>query len=224
MTKKPAESHQATLHLKPGKERSLLRRHPWIYANAIDRVRGNPASGQTVRVVSAEGRFLAHAAYSPASSIRARAWSFAESEVIDAGWMGARVHEAVARREALRARTTAIRLVFGEADRLPGLVADGRDMGTVVFPDAQLKVFLTASAQRRGERRYKQLISKGISATLDTLCADLAARDLRDTTRAVAPLQPAQDAMLLDNSELTIEESINQVLDWWQSKQLFDAS
>ena len=107
--------------------------------------------------------------------------------------------------------------------RLPGLVADGRDMGTVVFPDAQLKVFLTASAQRRGERRYKQLISKGISATLDSLCADLAARDLRDTTRAVAPLKPAQDAMLLDNSELTVEESISQVLDWWQSKQLFDA-
>ena len=106
--------------------------------------------------------------------------------------------------------------------RLPGLVADGRDMGTVVFPDAQLKVYLTASAQRRGERRYKQLISKGISATLGPLCADLAARDLRDTTRAVAPLKPAQDAMLLDNSELTIEESIKQVLDWWQSKQLFD--
>ena len=105
--------------------------------------------------------------------------------------------------------------------RLPGLVADGRDMGTVVFPDAQLKVYLTASAQRRGERRYKQLISKGISATLDTLCADLAARDLRDTTRTVAPLKPAQDAMRLDNSELTIEESITQVLDWWQSKQLF---
>ncbi len=108
--------------------------------------------------------------------------------------------------------------------RLPGLVADGRDMGTVVFPDAQLKVYLTASAQRRGERRYKQLISKGISATLDTLCADLAARDLRDSTRAVAPLKPAQDAMPLDNSELTIEESITQVLDWWQSKQLFEAS
>ena len=84
--------------------------------------------------------------------------------------------------------------------------------------------YITASAQRRGERRYKQLISKGISATLDTLCADLAARDLRDTTRTVAPLKPAQDAMRLDNSELTIEESITQVLDWWQSKQLFEAS
>lgn len=124
MSKNPVESTQASLHLKPGKERSLLRRHPWIYANAIERVRGNPASGQTVRVLSAEGRFLAHAAFSPASSIRARAWSFVESDTIDAGWMGVRIHEAVVRRQALQARTTAIRLVFGEADRLPGLVAD----------------------------------------------------------------------------------------------------
>ena len=107
--------------------------------------------------------------------------------------------------------------------RLPGLVADGRDMGTVVFPDAALKVYLTASAERRAQRRYKQLISKGISATLDSLCADLAARDLRDTTRAVAPLKPAQDAALLDNSELTVEQSLTQVLDWWQSKQPFSA-
>ena len=106
---------------------------------------------------------------------------------------------------------------------LPGLVADGRDMGTVVFPDAALKVYLTASAERRAQRRYKQLISKGISATLDSLCADLAARDLRDTTRAVAPLKPAQDAARLDNSELTVEQSVTQVLDWWQSKQPFSA-
>ena len=107
--------------------------------------------------------------------------------------------------------------------RLPGLVADGRDMGTVVFPNAALKVYLTASAERRAQRRYKHLISKGISATLDTLCADLAARDLRDTTRAVAPLKPAQDAALLDNSELTVEQSVTQVLNWWQSKQPFGA-
>ena len=107
--------------------------------------------------------------------------------------------------------------------RIPGLVADGRDMGTVVFPDAGVKVYLTASAERRAQRRYKQLISKGISATLDTLCADLAARDLRDTTRAVAPLKPAEDAALLDNSELTVEQSVTQVLDWWQSKQPFGA-
>ncbi len=105
--------------------------------------------------------------------------------------------------------------------KLPGLVADGRDMGTVIFPEATLKVFLTASAACRAQRRYKQLISKGISATLDTLCADLEARDARDTQRTVAPLKPAQDAQLLDNSELTVESSVNLVLDWWQSKQPF---
>ncbi len=105
--------------------------------------------------------------------------------------------------------------------KLPGLVADGRDMGTVIFPDATLKVFLTASAACRAQRRYKQLISKGISATLDLLCADLEARDARDTQRTVSPLKPAQDAQLLDNSELTVESSVNLVLDWWQSKQPF---
>jgi 3-phosphoshikimate 1-carboxyvinyltransferase len=105
--------------------------------------------------------------------------------------------------------------------KLPGLVADGRDMGTVIFPDAPLKVFLTASAVCRAERRYKQLISKGIPATLDSLRADLEARDARDTTRSVAPLKPAVDAKLLDNSDLTVQASVIQVLDWWQGKQPF---
>ena len=104
---------------------------------------------------------------------------------------------------------------------LPGLVADGRDMGTVIFSDAPLKVFLTASAEKRALRRHKQLISKGISATIDTLSADLKARDERDSSRSVAPLKPAQDAKLLDNSDLSIEESVDAVLDWWQSKQGF---
>jgi 3-phosphoshikimate 1-carboxyvinyltransferase len=102
--------------------------------------------------------------------------------------------------------------------RLPGLLADGRDMGTVIFPEAPLKVFLTASAEQRAERRYKQLISKGFSAKLDSLRADLQARDARDTARSVAPLKPAQDALQLDNSDLSIEQSIAQVLTWWQSK------
>jgi 3-phosphoshikimate 1-carboxyvinyltransferase len=105
--------------------------------------------------------------------------------------------------------------------QLPGLVADGRDMGTVIFPQAALKVFLTASAGRRAERRYKQLISKGISATLDGLRADLEARDARDSSRVVAPLKPAEDAQLLDNSDLTVEKSVGLVLNWWQSKQPF---
>ncbi|MBM3386448.1 MAG: bifunctional 3-phosphoshikimate 1-carboxyvinyltransferase/cytidylate kinase [Betaproteobacteria bacterium] len=102
--------------------------------------------------------------------------------------------------------------------RLPGLLADGRDMGTVIFPQAPLKVFLTASAAQRAERRHKQLISKGFSANIDTLRADLEARDARDMSRSVAPLKPAQDALQLDNSQLTIEASVQQVLLWWQDK------
>jgi 3-phosphoshikimate 1-carboxyvinyltransferase len=105
--------------------------------------------------------------------------------------------------------------------RAPGLVADGRDMGTVVFFDAALKVFLTASAAQRAERRHKQLISKGIAANIVGLRADLEARDLRDTTRAVAPLKPAQDAQLLDNSELTIEQSVEKVLEMWGARRPF---
>jgi len=105
--------------------------------------------------------------------------------------------------------------------RLPGLVADGRDMGTVVFPDARLKVFLTADAAQRAERRYKQLISKGISANIDSLRADLEARDARDRDRAAAPLKAAPDALLLDNSLLSIAQSVEQVLSWWQARQPF---
>jgi hypothetical protein len=105
--------------------------------------------------------------------------------------------------------------------QLPGLLADGRDMGTVIFPGAPLKVFLTASAEKRAERRHKQLISKGFSTTISALRADLEARDARDTQRSVAPLKPAADAMHLDNSLLSIEESVAQVLAWWQSKQVF---
>ena len=105
--------------------------------------------------------------------------------------------------------------------RLPGLVADGRDMGTVIFPGAALKVYLTASAACRAERRYQQLIAKGLTATIADLRADLEARDARDMSRSVAPLKPAQDALVLDNSELTIEQAVDQVLDWWQQRQPF---
>jgi 3-phosphoshikimate 1-carboxyvinyltransferase len=103
--------------------------------------------------------------------------------------------------------------------RLPGLVADGRDMGTVIFPQAPLKVFLTASAAKRAERRHKQLISKGIPTTLTDLRADLEARDARDSSRATAPLKPAQDALLLDNSDLSVQACVDIVLDWWKDRQ-----
>jgi 3-phosphoshikimate 1-carboxyvinyltransferase len=122
---------------------------------------------------------------------------------------------------ALPAVRTALLALQHSFARLPGLVADGRDMGTVIFPAAPLKVFLTASAAKRAERRHKQLISKGISATLASLRADLEARDARDMTRSAAPLKPAEDARLLDNSDLSIEESVDLVLDWWQGKQPF---
>lgn len=107
--------------------------------------------------------------------------------------------------------------------RLPGLVADGRDMGTAIFPAAPLKVFLTASAATRAERRYKQLISKGIPANIEGLRADLEARDARDKGRSASPLQAAADAIELDNSQQTIGESRDLVLRWWQERRPFQA-
>ena len=107
--------------------------------------------------------------------------------------------------------------------RAPGLVADGRDMGSVVFPDAALKIFLTASARQRAERRYKQLVSKGIPANITDLAAGLEARDERDRNRAVSPAKPAKDALLLDNSDLSIDDSVQQVLAWWQQRGPFQA-
>ncbi|MGE5320245.1 MAG: (d)CMP kinase [Hyphomicrobiaceae bacterium] len=94
----------------------------------------------------------------------------------------------------------------------PGLVADGRDMGTVVFADAATKVFLTASAEARAERRHKQLIEKGNSASLTALVADMQARDARDTARSVAPLKPAPEALLLDTTHMDIESAVQAVL------------
>lgn len=104
---------------------------------------------------------------------------------------------------------------------LPGLVADGRDMGTVIFPGAQLKVYLTASALHRAERRHKQLISKGNPTTIAAIAQDLEARDARDMSRSTAPLKPADDALMLDNSDLSIEKSVDQVIDWWQGTRPF---
>ena len=104
--------------------------------------------------------------------------------------------------------------------RLPGLVADGRDMGTVVFPTAVAKVFLTASADARADRRYKQLIEKGMSASLPALVADMQARDARDSERAVAPLHPASDALLLDTTELGVEAAVQAVLNHYREQRI----
>jgi CMP/dCMP kinase len=104
--------------------------------------------------------------------------------------------------------------------RPPGLVADGRDMGTVIFPDADLKVFLTASAEERAMRRYKQLKEKGFDVNLRDLSAEVAARDRRDAERAVAPLRPAPDAFVLDSTQLSIEEVVEAVLDLLRQRRL----
>ena len=116
-------------------------------------------------------------------------------------------HPAV--REALLARQRAFR-------RPPGLVAEGRDMGTVVFPDAALKVFLTASVAERARRRHKQLIDKGIGANLATLSRDLAERDARDSARAAAPLAAAPDALQLDSSDLSIDAVVARIVGWYR--------
>lgn len=132
----------------------------------------------------------------------------------DVGALASRISSLAPVREALRQQQLAFR-------RVPGLVADGRDMGTRIFPDAELKIFLTASAAQRAERRHKQLISKGIPANIDDLRKGLEARDERDKTRAASPLRPAEDALLLDNSALSIDESVAHVLNAWEQRRPF---
>jgi CMP/dCMP kinase len=129
-------------------------------------------------------------------------------------------HEEVGKRASEVARMPAVRNALLERQRAfrqaPGLVADGRDMATVVFPDAELKIFLTARPEVRAERRYKQLIEKGIAANLAALSRDLAERDARDANRAVAPLVPAPDSQVLDSSALSVEAVADRILESWQ--------
>ena len=129
-------------------------------------------------------------------------------------------HEEVGKRASEIARMREVRQALLERQRAfrrpPGLVADGRDMGTVVFPDAALKIFLTASPEVRAQRRYKQLIEKGIAANLAALSRDLAERDARDANRAVAPLVPAPDSQVLDSSALSVEAVADRILEFWK--------
>ncbi len=129
-------------------------------------------------------------------------------------------HEEVGKRASEVARMPEVRNALLARQRAfrqaPGLVADGRDMATVVFPDAELKIFLTARPEVRAERRYKQLIEKGIAANLAALSRDLAERDARDANRAVAPLVPAPDSQVLDSSALSVEAVADRILEFWQ--------
>lgn len=123
------------------------------------------------------------------------------------------VGEAASRIAALPALRAALVDLQHRARREPGLVADGRDMGTVIFPDAGLKIFLTATARSRAERRYKQLIEKGFPANIDGLFRDLEARDARDAQRAEAPLVTAEGALVIDSTGLSVEATVEAVLD-----------
>ena len=153
--------------------------------------------------------------------------SFSDGQI----WLAGREVSEQLRREEVGALASKVSSIPGVRDalrqlqlafrKIPGLVADGRDMGTVIFPDAALKVFLTASAATRADRRHLQLISKGIPANLDDLRKDLEARDLRDKTRSASPLEPAEGALLLDNSALTIEASVEVVLNAWEQRRPF---
>jgi cytidylate kinase len=114
-------------------------------------------------------------------------------------------------REALLRRQRALRAP-------PGLVADGRDMGSIVFPDAPLKVFLTAGVETRAQRRYKQLMEKGMYAKMQDVVEELRRRDERDTSRPVAPLKHYPDAVFLDTTGLTAEQAVDRILGWWREK------
>lgn len=133
--------------LKAGKEKSLLRRHPWVYDTAVKKVFGQPTLGETVRVVANDGRFLAWGAYSPKSTLRVRCWSFSSNDVIDATWFEKKITDAVVAREPLRSRSTALRLIFGEADGLPGLIVDS-------YGD-----FLVTQFQSAGVEAHRELIA-----------------------------------------------------------------
>lgn len=123
----------------------------------------------------------------------------------DVGANASKIAALPAVRAALKGRQRRFR-------QMPGLVADGRDMGTVIFPDAQLKIFLTASAEIRAKRRYKQLKDKGESVNLTRLFREIKARDLRDQSRSIAPLRPAEDAVIIDSSHMSIEEVFSKVV------------
>ena len=135
------------------------------------------------------------------------------TETIRQEQMGKRASE-VAVHPGVRAALVARQQAFRQS---PGLVADGRDMASVIFKDAVTKVFLTASVDARAQRRYKQLIAKGFSANMDVLLQDLRDRDARDANRSTSPLKAVEGAHHLDTTSMTIDEAVNQVLDWYKA-------
>ncbi len=187
--------------LKPSKEKSLLRRHPWVYANAIDRVDGKPAAGDTVLVRAHDGRFLARAAWSPHSQIRVRVWSFDEAEPIDHAFFKRRVQRALAHRQAMVRDTGAVRLIFGEADGLPGLIVDH-----YVADDAAARGQLVCQFMAAGVEAWKDAIVAALTGV--TGCpnvyerSDVSIREkegLEQTTGALAGDEPPATLIASEN-------------------------
>ena len=189
--------------LKPSKEKSLLRRHPWVYANAIDRVEGKPASGATVIVRAHDGRFLGRAAYSPHSQIRARVWSFDEKEPIDHAFFKRRVQRAFAHRQAMVGNTGAVRLVFGEADGLPGLIVD-----YYTADDAEARGQLVCQFMAAGVEAWKEAIVAALTAA--TGCPNVYERS-DVSIREKEGLEPITGLLAGDEPPATIVTSENGV-------------
>jgi 23S rRNA (cytosine1962-C5)-methyltransferase len=181
---------EPALHLKPGRDKSLRLRHPWIFSGAIERVDGEPASGATVRVVAADGTLLGRAAYSPSSQIRARAWSFDANAPIDAAFFASRVERAVtARAGLLDARHDGCRLVHGESDGLPGVIADR-------YGDV-----LVVQLSSAGAERWREAIVEALAAATGAGCvferSDAEVRELEGLAPRVGPLRGALPAQLV---------------------------
>jgi 23S rRNA (cytosine1962-C5)-methyltransferase len=201
-----------TVTLKSSKEKSLLRRHPWVYANAIEHVDGKPASGATVVVRAHDGRFLARAAYSPHSQIRLRVWSFDEAQPIDHAFFKRRVQRAVAHRRSFVRDTGAGRLVFGEADGLPGLIVDYYlGEGHLPEPDdeAAARGQLVCQFMAAGVEAWKEAIVAALVSA--TGCpnvyerSDVSIREkegLEQTTGVLAGAQPPETLIARENNVL----------------------
>ena len=188
----PFLSAMTILILKPGREKSLLNRHPWVFSGAIARIDGNPASGDTVRIQAADGRFLAHASWSPQSQIRARVWSFEETEVIDEAFLSRRLQTAIGARPPLSLQTGR-RLVHGESDGLPGLVVD------------QYGPVIVLQALSAGIERHKAALAQMLAVQTGACCV----YERSDVdVRTLEGLAPTRGVLLgaLPDGDLIIDE------------------
>jgi len=193
----------ASLILKPGREKSLLRRHPWIFSGAIARMDGNPASGETVDILSANGQLLAHAAYSPSSQIRARVWTFEASDVVDADFFRRRIKAAIDLRNTLHEtkNTDAYRLIHAESDYLPGLIVD-RYNGTLVLQS------LTAGSEYWKDVVANLLIEEtGLTKIFERSDADV--RQLESLSPRVGPLRGDTNQLILIITENGLKFHVN---------------